>query len=383
VTRIAIDSWALAKRFRYQGTYVYAQQLMTEFRRLAAARNDVSISLFAPPEASNDANTFSEGQGFQVVRSPALANERKWRLFGARRAAAEVHADLIFAPTVSSLPIGRIPMVSTIHDVTPLVMPSHASHLTLIMRSVMRWVAKGSRFIITDSACSKSDLLRLYGIPESKVAVVYLGYDKAIFHERAADGEAKNQLLERLGLRGRAYIVHHGTIQPRKNLKRLIQAYRLMMTRNTSLDVDLVLAGNKGWGHQETMEAAGNKAGERGRVIFPGILENPDLAMLLRGAALAVIPSLYEGFCLPMVESMACGTPTIASSSSCLPEISGEALRYFDPTSIEEMATQMERALTDSGLASELRTRGIARARVFDWARCAEQTLDLILNVAN
>lgn len=382
MTRIAIDSWALESRFRYQGTYVYAQQVVAGFQRLVAQRSDVEISLFTAPRAGNDADTFRSSTGFKIAPAQALANERWWRLFGAARAASTVHADVLFAPTVSSLPLGGVPMVSTIHDVTPLVMPSHSTGLTVMLRSFMRWVAKYSRAIITDSHCSRNDLVRLYGLPESKVAVIYLGYNKAAFNDLAADIQEQKKLLARLGINDRPYIVHHGTIQPRKNLARLIQAYRLMLSRNRSLDLDLVLVGNRGWRYEETLEAANAQAGERGRVLFPGILQDPELALLIKGAALAVIPSLYEGFCLPMVECMACGTPTVVAGTSCLPEVSGNALLYFDPTSIEDMAGQMERALTDTELARGLRTRGLARAGAFEWARCAEQTLSLLVNVA-
>jgi glycosyltransferase involved in cell wall biosynthesis len=109
------------------------------------------------------------------------------------------------------------------------------------------------------------------------------------------------------------------------------------------------------------------------------MLDESDLALLIKGASLAVVPSLYEGFSLPMVEAMACGVPAIASRTSCLPEISGNALAYFDPLSIEEIAACMQRALRDSDLRLRLRQKGIARAREFTWERCARQTLNVLI----
>jgi glycosyltransferase involved in cell wall biosynthesis len=110
-----------------------------------------------------------------------------------------------------------------------------------------------------------------------------------------------------------------------------------------------------------------------------GQLPDEDLALLVKNATLAVIPSLYEGFCLPMVEAMACGLPTIASNSSCLPEISGGVLEYFDPLSVEAMAHVIQRVLEEPDLRSRLRARGLGRASEFSWERCARQTFDVFL----
>jgi glycosyltransferase involved in cell wall biosynthesis len=182
----------------------------------------------------------------------------------------------------------------------------------------------------------------------------------------------------RLGI-DKPYVLHHGTIQHRKNLKRLIEAFRLMLARNRSLDLDLVLAGQAGWASAEIIEAARNNSGGRGRVILAGVVSEADLAMLIKGAEMAVVPSLYEGFSLPMVESMACGTPAIASRTSCLPEISGNVLAYFDPLSIDDMATCMQSALTDSQMRERLREKGIERASQFTWERCARETIDVLI----
>jgi glycosyltransferase involved in cell wall biosynthesis len=125
--------------------------------------------------------------------------------------------------------------------------------------------------------------------------------------------------------------------------------------------------------------SAAAERSSRGRVILTGLLNDPDLALLIKGASLAVVPSLYEGFSLPMVEAMACGVPTIASKTSCLPEISGDALAYFDPLSIEEIAACMQNVLRDSDLRLRVRQKGIDRAREFTWQRCAHQTVDVLM----
>lgn len=112
--------------------------------------------------------------------------------------------------------------------------------------------------------------------------------------------------------------------------------------------------------------------------MLPGALVDTDLATLIKGASLVVVPSLYEGFCLPMVEAMASGAPTVAANASCLPEVSGGVLRYFDPASVEDMATCLEQVLEDEETRIELAQRGKSRARCFSWQRCAEETVAVL-----
>ena len=214
-------------------------------------------------------------------------------------------------------------------------------------------------------------------MPEEKVVVIHDGCDQSLFNSGPPDMTALAALRARLGIE-KPYLLHHGTIQPRKNLKRLIEAFRLMLAKNPDLDFDLVLAGRLGWASDDIVSAAAKTIG-RGRVIIAGILPDSDLSLLIKGATLAVVPSLYEGFSLPMVEAMACGVPTIASSTSCLPEISGKALVYFDPLSVEDMAASMEAVLRDSELRRRLSEKGIDRAREFTWESCARQTLDVLI----
>jgi glycosyltransferase involved in cell wall biosynthesis len=135
-----------------------------------------------------------------------------------------------------------------------------------------------------------------------------------------------------------------------------------------------------GWACDEITQAA-RSSDSRGNVIFAGVLPDADLALLIKGASLAVVPSLYEGFSLPMVEAMACGVPTVASRTSCLPEISGNALVYFDPLSVEDMESCMQSVLLDSNLSRRLRQNGITRACQFSWEQCAQETLRVLMRV--
>src|SRR5579864_6577369 len=350
--RIAIDSWTLASRFRCQGTYVYTQNLLREFKKIARAGAGVRFALFASGRNGNDAISIAPEEKFELCSSRLLDHDRLWRLGGAGLSAARSQADVIFVPTAATLPVGPVPAVCTIHDVTPITMPSHSKQVSAMQRLLMKGCAGFSRAIITSSEFSKKDIMALLRVPEDKVTVIHDGCDHSVFNAVPADPVALAALRLRFGI-DKPYVLHHGTIQPRKNLKRLIEAYRLMLARNQSLDIDLVLAGQMGWASDEVFSAAIGGQG-RGNVVLAGVVSEADLPLLIKGAELAVVPSLYEGFSLPMIESMACGTPTIASRTSCLPEISGNVLAYFDPLSIGEMAMCMESALEDSQMRERL-----------------------------
>ncbi len=374
--KIAFDSWALSRRFRHTGIYTYAHNLLAQFSRIDADEG-ATFSVFTCSGLENDANLLEQGEVVRSSHATLLRNNMLWRLGGASLAAARTGADLLFAPAAMTMPTGAVPIVCTIHDITAVTQPSQPAMVTLLQRAFLWPLARFSRTIITDSEFSKRDIVNVYGVPESKVAVVYLGYDKLIFNDIPSDPEMQTKLRERLGIQ-RPYILHHGVIQPRKNLKRLIEAYRLLLARNHGFDFDLVLAGPLGWKYDEILATTANSAGAKGRVVLPGALSDPDLALLIKGATLAVIPSLYEGFCLPMVEAMACGCPTIAAGASCLPEVSGGVLRYFDPLSVEDMADCMAKTLEDTGMRAELSQKGKRQADVYIWERCAKETLEVL-----
>lgn len=379
---IAFDTWILGSEARNHGIQVYAQKLLAYFPEMAA-RYSVEIVPYVTGNTENGNHLPAAGPGFRPKHTRLLNFRRAWRWGAANLVASAGGADLVFSPVCTTLYFG--PMVRsavTIHDLIPVVHPFRSWKMTRILQFLYWSAAKFSQVVITDSNHSKSDLINLYHVPESKISVVYLGCDHESFNDRPCDPDLHRQLLQRLGVT-RPYIVHHGVIKSYKNLKRLIQAYRLLLERNRNLDLDLVLAGPQGWECEDILAEAAFCEGSRAKVVFTGSLSDTDLAMVVKGASLAVIPSLYEGFCLPLVESMASGVPTIASNASCLPEISGGALRYFDPGSVEEMSACMEEALENQALRGELVERGRARAGEFDWRRCAEQTLAVLAHAAS
>jgi len=375
------DTWILGSQARNHGIQVYAQKLLAYFPEMAT-QYEVRIVPYVAPNSENGNDMPAASPDFRPKFTRLLNYSRAWKWGGANFLAFAGGADLVFSPICTTLYFGpMVRSVVTIHDLIPVVHPFRSWRMTRILQFLYWSAARFSQVVITDSNHSKNDLMNLYGVPESRICVVHLGCDHETFHDRPSDPDLLRQLLQKLGI-SRSYIVHHGVIKSYKNLKRLIQAYRSMLERNRNLDLDLVLAGPMGWDYKDILAEAAACEGSKAKVVFTGSLSDTDLAMLVKGAHLAVIPSLYEGFCLPLVESMASGIPTIASNSSCLPEVSGGALRYFDPRSVEEMSACMEEALEDQLLRTELVKKGRLRAREFDWRRCAEQTLAILARVA-
>lgn len=380
--KVAFDGSALKPQYNHHGIQVYTRNLLAELQRIAG-QSGIEIRPFLPSSEICTGLKLAEQPHIQPRNSAFMRFDRLWRYGGATTAAFLDGADMMLNPNGASLPLNTLlPTVTTIHDLTPIVMPYFPKRTAFFLKFLLMRSAKSSAAIITVSENSRQDLIRLCGVPESKIHVVYEGYDRELFNPVPPEPVLLQPLLVRLGIQ-RPYIIHHGAIQPRKNLARLIAAYRQMLARNPRLDFDLVMAGLLAWQHEETVKAGRADVVGKGKVILTGALSDPDLSLLVRGASLEVIPSLYEGFCLPMIEAMACGVPTIAANISCLPEISGGVLRYFNPYSVEAIASCMETVLLSQNLQTELAERGRQRAQKFNWDFCAQQTIAVLEQVAS
>lgn len=379
---IAFDTFFLTKRLRNVGIYEYTSNLFREFRKIVARNNGIAIRYFACPGYSDDVVMEPPAEGCEAVNSNLLRFHRLWRLGLVSLEAKRIHADLIFSPSPTILPLGLLPVAVTMHDAMGEKLPRKLLgpwSSSVLHRAVWYGCAKLSQRIITCSECSKRDLVEVYNLSPEKVAVAYLSHDQNVFNTLPVEAKTQSSVLAKFGIR-RPYILHHGMVQARKNVGRLIQAYQVMRSQRPGLDLQLVLAGPSGWG-SESIRGMANGGGSDGQIIFTGALSKEDLAVLVKGAYLCVIPSLYEGFCLPMVEAMACGVATITANNSCMPEISGGVLRYFDALSVDDITAAMRDVLEDNGLRDQLALRGLQRAAEFSWERCAQETLSAIAGV--
>jgi glycosyltransferase involved in cell wall biosynthesis len=258
--------------------------------------------------------------------------------------------------------------VVTVHDAFPWSCPGTSTLLeTLIYRYWLPRLLPRVDAVITVSQASRRDITRYLPVPQDKVHVVYNGVDRG-FRPEVAD--AASLSLVQPGL-SPGYILAYGAAPRRKNLAGALRGYARL---RAEMEVPpLVVIGGKG-GQEHRLAPLLQELDLVGRVIFTGYVPNEDLPALYRGASLFVFPSLYEGFGLPPLEAMACGTPVVCSNTSSLPEVVGDAALTVDPTDVEALAGAMQRVLSDRDLAQDLRRRGLERAAGFNWERTARDT---------
>ena len=292
-------------------------------------------------------------------------------------------------PDVLFIPAHVVPLIHpprcvvTIHDLGYLVFPdAHAARRRLELQLSTRWSLHAARQVIAISAATKADLVKHYQADPAKITVVHHGLNPRFRPANVAQIAATQA---RYGLND-PYFLYVGTVQPRKNLERLIEAVAMLDGRQRTADGAahprplLVIAGKRGW-LSEPIERAARAAGLGERVRFLGYLPDADLPALLSGALSFVFPSLYEGFGMPVLEAMACGAPVLTSNTSALPEVVGDAALLVDPSDTQAIAAGLARLAADPQLRANLRERGLARAASFTWERCARETL-AVLNTA-
>ena len=288
--------------------------------------------------------------------------------------------DFVLPPTLP-----RTRTLLTVHDLSFLRCPDAfvPALRRYLERVVPRSIARAER-VLADSEATRADLVALLGALPEKVQVLYSGVHPR-FRPQPEPGEAE-RVRARYGLGDAPYALSVGTLQPRKNYPRLIQAFAHLRTGESAnqrmanggsqtcrlADLQLVIAGGRGWLYEETLAEAGKHAA---RVRVLGFVDDGDLPALYRNAALFVFPSLYEGFGLPVLEAMACGVPVICSNASSLPEVAGDAALLVDPLDTDGLAAAMARVLGDVGLRQQMIARGFAQAARFTWEKAARQLL--------
>lgn len=287
--------------------------------------------------------------------------------------------DVYFFPA-SVLPLGYIPekSVMTIHDVAFLFFPEYFSP------SLRRWltlateqgIQKASR-IIAVSEATRQDLIAYYGIAPEKVIAIHHGVHE-MFHPLETDKITPIQQKYHVK---NPYILCVGTLQRRKNIPRLIQAFYLLKQKY-HFPHKLVLIGQK---YADLPEDEIFATIERlfldEEVVWTGYVPEQDLPALMSGAEVFVLPSLYEGFGMPLLEAMACGVPVVCSNTSSLPEVVGDCGMLFEPDSVESLVQTLKLVLEDHDLRMTLREKGFSRVKAFSWAACARKTLDVLESV--
>lgn len=274
--------------------------------------------------------------------------------------------DLLHAPDFTLPPVkpGTRTLL-TVHDLSFIRAPDAAPpRLRAYLGRVVPRSVEQADHVLADSEATRQDLIDLYGTPDEKVSVVYSGVDARF--GPVEDAGAIRAVRAAYGIGDGPFIFSVGTVQPRKNYARLAEA----LHRLDRPDLSLVIAGGEGW-LEDDLYARIDALGLGERVRFIGFAADDDLPALYSAACVFAFPSLYEGFGLPPLEAMACGTPVVASNVSSVPEVVGEAGLLVDPLDVDALADALARALDDEALRADLIEKGRERAAEFTWERAA------------
>lgn len=287
----------------------------------------------------------------------------------------------------STSPHSRIPTgyrgkcIVTFHDLSIYKIPGCYPRISGVKeKAVYSLMAKKADRIIAVSHSTKKDVEEIFKIPSEKIDVIYSGLDKRFFEESRISSQ---KVLEKYGIT-KKYILFLGTLEPSKNIIRLLEAFAKFKEKsnhfangqNSKFDYQLVLAGKRGWLSQEYLRII-KDLGLGKDVIFTGYIVGDELVPLFRNSQFFIMPSLYEGFGMTVLESFATGTPAIISKVSSLPEIAGDAAYFIDPMNKEDMIEAMLKFSRDENMRNEFKAKGLEQVKKFDWQKTARETLEI------
>ncbi len=365
--------------------------LATYAKSLVQALEETHPELFVCLAHERD-HPFYRGRTTVRIGSAPNVGDGLWRIARkqlmaptvlSRQALDLVHDTYHYAPFLLPTAYRR---VVTIHDMIPVALPwSTTRRQQWEHRLLIPLIAQRAHHIIVDSESTKRDVVRFTGKRSEHVSVTYLAANPRF---RPVDAAIRTVTLRRYGIPGR-FLLHIGTVERRKNLDRVLTAFLDALPRLDGMS--LVLAGKVHPSHWRLLEqrlgllglrqSDESEPGHYGPVIVTDRIADEDLPALYSAATALVYPSLYEGFGLPVLESMQCGTPVVTSNTSSLPEVAGDAAVLVDPLSADEIARAMVDVSTKAGLRQKLQTKGLQRAKQFSWRKCAEETVNVYHHV--
>ncbi len=373
--RIAIDGSAIPRQMAGAGVYTYEL-----IRALAKASGEHTLVVFARGGLFEDVAA-QQPRLRLIQRDPRsrpgrLLWEQTTLPLLLRRLRIDVlhsphhHTPLAVWPGTAG-PGRRLRRAVTFHDVTFLLLRERYPRVRrLYMEGVTRAAARVADAIITPSQTVRDDVIRELGVPGDRIVAIP---EAAGPQFAPADSDAQNRIRAEYRLDG-PYLLSVGSLEPGKNRERLIRAYARL--RGEGVECLLVVAGRPAWDYEGDFDLV-RRLGLDEHVRFLGYVAHGDLPALYSGAALLAFPSLYEGFGLPVLEAMACGTPVVTSSVSAPAEVAGDAALLVDPLDTDALAEAMGRLLSDEALRADLVRRGLERAKHLSWDRTARETLSL------
>lgn len=332
---------------------------------------DNEYYVFAKPEHTAEFGRLGPNFRLVPVTRPSAPRRLVWEQTGLPSAVRRLKANVLHSPhyTMPLLPEGGCRRVVTFHDMTYLLMPDlHPRFHRHFFPSMMRLVVRLADHLLVVSESTRRDLERRLPSAAGKITTTPLAAGPVF---RPVPPAEVLDACTRHGLTPGRFLLHVGVLEPRKNVPMLLHAFARIADRFP--DVPVVIVGKKGWMY-ETIFAELTALGLAKRVVFTGYVPEADLPRLYGGARAFVYPSLYEGFGLPVLEAMQCGTPVVTTDISSMPEVAGDAALLVQPGDVGGLAGALTRVLSDDALAADLKQRGLARAALFSWERCARET---------
>lgn len=372
--RIGIDYTAAVNQGAGIGRY--ARQMTRALLELDRENEYVLFVPSASPEASRASESAIVGQANVSLARLPLSERALVALWHRLRVPVPVELfsgrlDVFHSPDFALAPVLRARTLVTVHDLSFRRVPEcfKPALLSYLNRVVPRSVARAD-IVLADSESTRNDAIELLRLAPERVFVVYAGVDSRF--RRVTDQGLLEDVRSRYSLPGR-FVLSVGTLQPRKNYVRLIEAFSRLSGVE---DVRLVISGARGWLYEEIFRRV-EELGLSSRVLFPGYVAEADLPALYSLSEVFAFPSLYEGFGLPPLEAMACGTPVVVSRASSLPEVVGNAGCLVDPLSVEEIAGTLQALLDSPARRADLAEQGVAQAARFTWSEAARVLLGL------
>lgn len=361
--RVAFLADALDRQ--YAGVHIYLFELLKALSRLPT-KNEY---LIVRAEASDDFAGLEE----LVVPYRPMPGYKAYRLFWELpRLLQKGGVDAVVEPGhfgPFNLPT-RIKRITVIHDLTPLLFPQyHVFHSQLLQRCFLPGILRRADHVLTNSAHTQADLVKFFPKTQEKSSSILLGKDEG--YRPVKDP----QVAKKYGI-SQPFILHVGTLEPRKNLVTLIKAFN-EFKHKTNCRHQLVLLGKTGWKSQGIFKAI-EASSYRESILLPGYVEKVDLPLLYGAAEFFVYPSYYEGFGLPILEAMSCGLPVITSNVSSLPEVGGEAALYFDPYDVDQLACLLRKLATDVEERTLRAKLSLHQAQLFSWDKTAARTDEVL-----
>lgn len=361
--RIGID--ARLTHYRQAGISRYTLQLIEALARCDAQDEFVILQSFKSREPILNGPNF-------VTRRLLTPSHHRLEQFALPIELSTMGLDVLHSPDFIPPFRRNCRSVITIHDLVFILYPQFLDKDAARYYGQIDQAVRRTDAIIAVSEATKKDIIRLVGVPERKVTVIYEAASPVFRPIKTP--ELVQRVRDRFSIHS-DFILFVSTIEPRKNVPTLLKAFRQFLD-NYRLDTKLVLAGAKGWLYDEVFRLVAELKLEE-EVSFLGRVSTEELVWLYNAAQVLVAPSIYEGFGLTPLEAMACGTPVIVSNVSALPEVVADAGLLIDPYDLDELSVAMWRMLSDSDLRASLIEKGLKRASYFSWDKAAQQTLDL------